>query len=122
MTDDIRDRIGRAIHDRAHRPGGGGIDCYDADLPVGHPPCYLIAAEVADSLPSRALDPSRDVRDGWATGADRALGHLDAWSRDWEMPSQGWRDAREHLADRIGTLRQRIKRGDADWMRTEDGE
>ena len=86
MTEALADRLGRILHDRAHRHDGGGINCVDPDLPPGHPPCYLIAAEIVDSLPSRATDRSREFREGRAAGADQVLGSLIAWVDNWVNP------------------------------------
>jgi hypothetical protein len=110
--------LGAALHARAHRFGldGGGIDCLE-DGAGPHAPCYTIAAEIAESLPSTITEPTHVWREGWRDGAFEVLNDVLSWLGSAATEGPGQVAYRQRIAARMIEVRRRIRVGEVDWRR-----
>jgi hypothetical protein len=111
-------KLGAVLHERAHRSGlgGAGIDCLE-DVAGPHAPCYLIAAEIAESLPSTITEPSQIWREGWREGTFEVVNDVLSWLGSADTEGPGQLAYRQRIAARMIEVRRRIRVGDADWRR-----
>lgn len=111
-------KLGAALHERAHRSDldGAGIDCLE-DVAGPHAPCYTIAAEIAESLPSTVTEPSQIWREGWREGAFEVVNDVLSWLESADTEGPGQLAYRQRIAARMIEVRRRIRIRDADWRR-----
>jgi hypothetical protein len=103
---ELAEKLGRLLHDRAHRPGGGGIGCHDAYIVGRHAPCYTIADEIVDALPSRAVSPAADFNAGEQKGRYDAVRQMRRWVDDGGLGG----DARSHAIAWLDDWLLRLRR------------